>query len=428
MKRGIDLKWVHPQELVSGKNPRNWKTHPDRQKRAVSAIIKRNGWARPLLWNLKTKRLIDGHGRLEIAIDEGWEEVPVIMGSWSETQEKELLASLDTTPDMAQIDAKALDSLTRDIAKTVEEIVGKDNTADEIMKTAIDLNAFAETIQPRSPVIRRRGAKRRIGKERIKVPTVRKQRREPYREVMEQRTEEDSIVYSSSNGWGFPDIPLKSCYSDLNGLPESTWDGTEGGFNPFCWIGWGLAPFREKQEGGILHFYTDDWRFNRIYKMSETYVDKFAAWEFLAVCEPDYSTYSDWPLVARMWNVYRSRWVARFFAEKCRLKVIPLIRRTDDVIRDVWLYDTLPNAPIMAVNAGQSHMGKRDDTGVILKNSITAAIKGKNVKAIIVNSGVEHRKHIEGWLPKGPRYIFVESTPTARRRYIDSLSLKKRKV
>lgn len=426
MKRGIDLRWVHPQELASGKNPRNWKTHPDRQKKAVSAIIKRNGWARPLLWNTRTKRLIDGHGRLEIALEEDWKEVPVIMGSWTEEQEKELLASLDTTPDMAQIDAKALDSLTREIAQTVEEIVGKDTTADEIMKTAIDLNAFAETIQPRSPVIRRRGAKRHIGKTRVIVPTAKKQRREPYREVMEQRAEEDSVVYSASNPWGFPDILQRHCYSDLHGLPQITWDGTEGGFDPFCWVGWGLAPFKQKGEGGILHFYTDDHRFNRLYRYSEPYIDKFDAWQFVAVCEPDYSTYSDWPLVARMWNVYRSRWVARFLAERCNAKIIPLIRRSDDVERDHWLYDTLPNAPIMSINAGQSHLGSREGRELVIKNSIIAAIKGKNVKVILINSGIEHRKHIEGWLPKGPKYVFLESTPTARRRYIEAVSLKKR--
>lgn len=144
--RGIDLAWVSPKDLADGKNPRNWKTHPDRQKKAVKAIIKRNGWARPLLWNTRTKRLIDGHGRLEIALEEGWKEVPVIKGDWSEAQEKELLASLDTTSDMAQIDAHALDSLTKEIAKSVEEIVGKDDAADEILKASIDINAFAHTI------------------------------------------------------------------------------------------------------------------------------------------------------------------------------------------------------------------------------------------------------------------------------------------
>lgn len=429
MKRDIDLKWVNPEELINGKNPRNWKSHPDRQKKTVSAIIKRNGWARPLVWNLKTKRLIDGHGRLEIAIEEGWKEVPVLMGSWSEAQEKELLASLDTTSDMAQIDAHALDSLTKEIAKSVEEIVGTDTLADEIMKASIDINAFAHDVKPRSPVIKRRGARRKIGNEKIKVPTVRKADRK-YREILEQRQEEDSVVYESTNEWGLPDLLAEDCYKDIRTLPNVTWNGSDRVFDSLSWVSWSQVPFKGKKEGGFLHFYTDDYRFTRLYKYSNNYTNNFAAWDFYAICEPDFSTYSDWPFAARLWQLYKSRWVANFFAEKCGAKIIPLIRRCENPDKDrPWLYDTLPDVPVYSVNCSQSNIGKKQGREARIRDSISAAIDGKkNVKVILLNGGLEHQNHLEGWLPKGPKYVFLETYMTARRRYLDGLLLKKRKL
>ena len=117
-----ELVWVDPQTL--DENPLNWRKHPNRQKNAIGASIKANGWADTLLFNETTGRLIDGHARRAVAIREGIDSVPVLVGAWTEEQEKHLLATLDPMAAMAETDAGALSTLT-DMIKQDKEAFSK---------------------------------------------------------------------------------------------------------------------------------------------------------------------------------------------------------------------------------------------------------------------------------------------------------------
>lgn len=48
-------------------HPDNWRVHGQEQLAALKDVIDRVGWAGALLYNERTKRLIDGHARKEIA-------------------------------------------------------------------------------------------------------------------------------------------------------------------------------------------------------------------------------------------------------------------------------------------------------------------------------------------------------------------------
>jgi hypothetical protein len=104
---GLRLEYLDPATLES--NPENWRRHPEAQTKAISAALKEVGWAGALLWNERTKRLIDGHARKEVTAP--GVKVPVLIGSWSEEQERVILASLDPLAGMAEADSAALDAL-----------------------------------------------------------------------------------------------------------------------------------------------------------------------------------------------------------------------------------------------------------------------------------------------------------------------------
>jgi hypothetical protein len=92
-------------------NPQNWRTHPDRQLSALSAVLKdpEVGWAGALLFNERTGRLVDGHGRLKVVDPD--DDVPVLIGSWSEAAEKKILLTLDPLAGLATADAGQLETL-----------------------------------------------------------------------------------------------------------------------------------------------------------------------------------------------------------------------------------------------------------------------------------------------------------------------------
>src|SRR5262245_31150097 len=68
-------------------NPANWRTHPAGQLKALENVLADVGWAGALLYNEATKHLIDGHARKTLAKENG-ARVPVLIGSWTEEQEK----------------------------------------------------------------------------------------------------------------------------------------------------------------------------------------------------------------------------------------------------------------------------------------------------------------------------------------------------
>jgi DNA modification methylase len=105
----LRLEWRSPAELAE--NPRNWRRHPPAQVSALSDAIGEVGWAGACLYNERTGRLIDGHARRKVALEQGCERVPVLVGSWDEAQEAKILATLDPLSAMAEADAQALEAL-----------------------------------------------------------------------------------------------------------------------------------------------------------------------------------------------------------------------------------------------------------------------------------------------------------------------------
>ena len=73
----LRLEYRSPAELAE--NPLNWRRHPDTQLSALSDVITEVGWAGACLFNERTGRLIDGHARRKVAIEQGCEKVPVLV-------------------------------------------------------------------------------------------------------------------------------------------------------------------------------------------------------------------------------------------------------------------------------------------------------------------------------------------------------------
>lgn len=114
----LRLEWLDPAELAT--NPRNWRLHPDTQRRALNDVIGEVGWAGALLFNERTQRLIDGHARKDLFA--GKTKVPVLIGSWTEDQEKKILATLDPLTSLAQASSQALTSLLAEVTTDSDDL------------------------------------------------------------------------------------------------------------------------------------------------------------------------------------------------------------------------------------------------------------------------------------------------------------------
>lgn len=110
----LRLEYWKRSDIQQRMNPENWRVHPEEQVAALSEALSKVGWADALLLNETTGRLIDGHARAEHGDPN--EELPVLIGQWTEKQEKELLASLDPMAEFAEVSREKLTALLEEMA------------------------------------------------------------------------------------------------------------------------------------------------------------------------------------------------------------------------------------------------------------------------------------------------------------------------
>lgn len=92
-------------------NPKNARKHPDKQREALRGSLDTLGWYDAVILNQRTGLLIDGHARVEEALQAGGGEVPVLVVDLDEHEEAQALASHDFITYMAEYDREQLSTL-----------------------------------------------------------------------------------------------------------------------------------------------------------------------------------------------------------------------------------------------------------------------------------------------------------------------------
>lgn len=92
-------------------------------------------------------------------------------------------------------------------------------------------------------------------------------------------------------------------------------------FIPDELIGFNYAKTSKQKHVGI-HFYVDDYQFERVWNYPEKYIEILSAYD--CILSPDFSLYMDMPMPMKIWNVYRSRQIGAYY-QNSGLKVIPTL-------------------------------------------------------------------------------------------------------
>ena len=71
-----------------------------------------------------------------------------------------------------------------------------------------------------------------------------------------------------------------------------------------------------------IHFYLDDYQFERLWREPTIYLEKLK--EYDCFFTPDFSLYLNMPIAMKIWNIYRSRLIGQFY-QRQGIKVIPRI-------------------------------------------------------------------------------------------------------
>lgn len=127
-----------------------------------------------------------------------------------------------------------------------------------------------------------------------------------------------------------------------------------------------------------VHFYEDDYLFERLWRNPKRYIEKLKMYKGIIL--PDFSLYRDMPLVMQIWNIYRSRAIG-FWLQKNGIKVIPNIRFGDKRTYRICC-DGIAKHCIIAIGT-HSTLKNVEDRRVFL-DGLDVVVKRLEPKAIVI--------------------------------------------
>ena len=114
------------------------------------------------------------------------------------------------------------------------------------------------------------------------------------------------------------------------------------------WIGFNYVLSDKEPQGKAVHFFLDDYQFQRLWNNPEKYIEKLKRYE--VVLSPDFSPYGDMPMATQIFNHYRKHWVGALLQEH-GIKVIPTIRASRDERSLEWYLDGEPKGGIVCISS-----------------------------------------------------------------------------
>lgn len=103
----------------------------------------------------------------------------------------------------------------------------------------------------------------------------------------------------------------------------------------------------KNREGKGIHFFIDDYQFNRLWNAPDRYINMLL--DFTHVMSPDFSTYTDFPKAMQIYNHYRKHWIGAYL-QMYGIDVIPTISWSDQESFE-WCFDGEPVGGTVAVSS-----------------------------------------------------------------------------
>ena len=269
---------------------KNAKKHPKKQIERIANSIEAFGMCDPVgLWG-KDNLIIEGHGRLEALKQLGYDEVPCIR--------------LDHLTDEER---KAYTLAHNKVAESDWDFDLLNEEIDDIL--TFDMEDFGFEF---------------VDEEKNKQDTQNK-----VEGIL-------NLNKASFPGVGKYDIPqLAPVYeNEIGDIKE--------------WIGFNYVLSDKDPEGKAVHFFIDDYQFQRLWNSPEKYMEKLKRYE--VVLTPDFSPYADMPLATQIFNHYRKHWVGALMQEY-GVKVVPTIRASRDERSLDFYLDGEPKGGVVCISS-----------------------------------------------------------------------------
>lgn len=426
-----------PVELIDD-NAKNWRHHPLGQEQMLEQQLKTIGIADVgMVRKLPSGRyeLINGHLRKRKLR----QPFPCIVVDLSDDEADNHLLHLDLITSMAESIADRVKALMATVKPSAEAV----SVMSRITKAVAEIsNVTASTQAATNAVVSQVAAAAQsdvkppdspktsvpvsliesvlTGGSEKEVPAWEAKVGEDYRGIYIVR---EDVVFPTSNQWGIPDL-LPNMLADM--IPTETWARQTVRDSSKMLFLWNRLPpeqqrhwskaVRSQIAGGILGFYLPDAAFEVLWTECVQVLARIQAQNWGAVCTPDFSLVWNWPMAINIFNLYRSRWVARYLQDLA----VPIIPSMVSIGRPDMVEMTcagLPQSP--PVVFAEMRCGAKEADDLIRKTyaaEISAQLKYVKPKKAVFYGGRSYKDFLEPLLPTHVEYFWLESWNDARRR------------
>ena len=311
-------------------NPRN----NDEAVQYVANSIREFGFKVPLVID-RNNVVVTGHTRLKAAKLLGLDKVPCIKADdLSDEQVKAFRIADNSVADIAEWDIDKLNIELEELA---------DFNMDDFALGELDLTIDTEDIEPELE-----DDDGYYGDERERTNRA-------------YHLQEAAGLELSEDYWQMPIIHDNNC------IPKRL-------------IGFNYAKTSTDTDAGI-HFYIDDYQFERLWAYPEKYLDVLMPYE--CILSPDFSLYMDMPRTMKIWNTYRSRFIGAYYQQH-GIKVIPTISWAEAETYD-FCFSGIPEGSIVSI----STIGVKEDKNAlaIWHAGMTEMVKRIKPRHILVYGG-----------------------------------------
>jgi len=407
---------LSPEECAKRAHDKNWRRHPEYQRRALRAVLGAVGWVDGALINRTTGNMIDGHLRVDEALKKKEEKIPVTYVELSPEEELQILATFDPIGSMARQDKSILDSLTEKAGEglgaiTVLERRDKDT-----------LGAVLQDVSSREAAMQA-GIRRMVAKQRKEEKVHPVEDAEP--ELPGVFDLKDDMTFEFGGPYDIP--PLRE--DMLSDCPEPiiTWTTPEATpespyyLNVVCNGNCRTMPW----DRTVCCFYTDDVYFLNAWDIPAQYTKKLLNRGFYAVMTPDFTFGPSIAKAMKIWNVWKQRWTGRYWQE-AGLRIIPNVSHITLDEELEYGYAGIPkNAPCLSVQVQSPPIvdcKKEEEESKALeayKVSLHNLVRLLVPQSLVVYGGKKREEILEyAKLPKELHVILIENFIAQRTRWL----------
>jgi hypothetical protein len=136
------IETVDAEPTVLAAHDENFREHSDFQREAMTGVLDEIGWVGPVIVSKKTGRILDGHMRVELAIERGEKLVPVAYVDVDEDEERKILATFDPLGSLARENRERSSALRDRIqanSETVRDLIAKQKPSGKAPMRKLDV-------------------------------------------------------------------------------------------------------------------------------------------------------------------------------------------------------------------------------------------------------------------------------------------------